>query len=110
VNDGVALRDLALQHLADGAVIGLKIGLLDGKATHGQQPLLDHLPHSVQIARCRRNKDLRALAFGASSAWTCLCRTFAHFASGIETQENSPTHVKRVRPRAAMREQAFIAD
>ena len=41
MNDDVALRDPGLQHLEDGAVIGLKIGLLDGKATHGQQTLLD---------------------------------------------------------------------
>ena len=73
VNYGVALRDAGLQHLADGAVVGLKIGLLDGKATHGQQPLLDHLPNSAQIARGRRNKDLRALALRASGALICLC-------------------------------------
>jgi hypothetical protein len=110
MNDGVALCDPGLQHLEDGAVIGLKIGLLDGKATHGQQPLLDYLPHSAQIARRRRNKNLRALACRSSTALICLRRTFAHFASGIETLENSRTHVWRVRPPAAMREQAFIAD
>lgn len=49
VNDGVALRDPGLQHLAHGAVIGRKIGLLNGEVTHGQQPLLDDLAHSTQI-------------------------------------------------------------
>ena len=80
------------------------------ESDHGQQPLLDYLPHSAQIARRRRNKNLRALAFHSSGALICLRRTFAHFASGIETLENSRTHVWRVRPPAAMRGQAFIAD
>ena len=84
VNHRVALRDAGLQHLADGAVIGLKIGLLDREATHGQQPLLDRLAHSAQIARRRRNKDFRSPAFRASSALICLCRPFAHLVSGVD--------------------------
>ena len=59
VNEGLAVADLAVEHVGDRARVGLEIGLLDWVAIDREQGVFDDLPDSAQVAAGGGDEDLR---------------------------------------------------